>query len=150
MSTFSDILRQLRTEHGFTQKEIAKHLNISPASYSLYETGKREPKYEILEEIANFFNVSVGYLVSGEKDFIYKVYKNSDAYNRLLTLFAGSASLSDELFKQQNLKQISDNVNKNLPNTLEAHFSKDEYSSEELEEIKKYAEFLKSKRKEEE
>ena len=63
MSTFGDILKELRLKHGLTQKAVAEHLSISPAAYSLYEKGKREPKYETLEKIANLFNVSVGYLV---------------------------------------------------------------------------------------
>lgn len=71
MGEFCNILKQLRQNKGITQKELSKILGISQAAYSLYEKGQREPRYEMLEKIADFFNVSVGYLVSGEKDCIY-------------------------------------------------------------------------------
>lgn len=82
MSEFCNILKQLRQKKGITQKEIAKILGISQAAYSLYEKGGREPKYEMLEKIADFFNVSVGYLVSGQKNYIY--YKNEKKINEFL------------------------------------------------------------------
>lgn len=75
MSEFCNVLKRLREEKGITQKEIAKILGISQAAYSLYEKGQREPKYEMLEKMADFFNVSVGFLVSGRKDYIYYVSK---------------------------------------------------------------------------
>lgn len=116
MSEFCNVLKQLRQEKGITQKEISQFLGISQAAYSLYEKGQREPKYDMLEKIADFFNVSVGYLVSGKKDYIYYV-------------------------GDYNPKEIYD--------TIAAHFDGDEYTEEELDEIRKFAEFVKSKRKDE-
>jgi transcriptional regulator with XRE-family HTH domain len=63
---FSERLKQLRTNKELTQRELAKLLNLSNGSIAMYETGKREPDFNILEKIADFFNVSVDYLLGRE------------------------------------------------------------------------------------
>lgn len=60
---FDKRLKQLREETGLTQEELAKKLNISRGTYAHYETGKREPKFETLQHLATYFNVSVDYLL---------------------------------------------------------------------------------------
>lgn len=65
MNEFNKILRQLRKSKGYLQKDIADALDISAASYSLYEKGQREPKYDLLKKIADFYNVSLDYLLTG-------------------------------------------------------------------------------------
>lgn len=67
MSEFSNTLRYLRESRGLIQKEVAEALGISPAAYSLYEKGQREPKLDMLEKIADFFMVSLDYLLTGKK-----------------------------------------------------------------------------------
>ena len=59
----SDKLKELRTERNITQKEIADFLECSPNVYSRYEIGARNPSYEILIKIADFYNVSTDYLL---------------------------------------------------------------------------------------
>lgn len=56
-------LKELRIKQGMTQKEIANILGISQQAYANYETGKRQPDQEMLLQIANFFDVSVDYLL---------------------------------------------------------------------------------------
>lgn len=60
---FADILRQLREERQLSQKDIAGHLGITRQAVALYELGKREPDYRILKTLADFFGVSVDYLL---------------------------------------------------------------------------------------
>lgn len=72
-------LKNLRKEYGITQIELAKKLGISSVAISLYESGKRLPQPEILNEIANYFNVSTEYLL-GETDKRYE--KNKKNKNR--------------------------------------------------------------------
>ena len=61
-------LKELRTEKGLTQKEIAKELHIHSVTYLHYEKSEREPPLALLAEMANFFEVSVGYLLGVEND----------------------------------------------------------------------------------
>lgn len=68
---------------------------------------ERQPNFEVLETIADFFNVDIDYLLG-------RTNKTTKIIN---------------------------------PNTIAAHFDGDEYTPEELDEIKAFAEFVKSKRK---
>ena len=56
-------LRELREEKGFTQKEVAKELNIHSVTYLHYEKEQREPPLTLLAKIAKFYDVSVDYLL---------------------------------------------------------------------------------------
>jgi len=61
---FGDRLKELREEKGITQKDLGKVINISDRVIGYYEANDRFPKDEnILKMIADFFNVSVDYLV---------------------------------------------------------------------------------------
>lgn len=63
MGDFQNIFRRLRTSAGLTQVEIAEKLEISRSTIGMYETGAREPDFETLEKIADFFNVDTDYLL---------------------------------------------------------------------------------------
>ncbi|MBF0819902.1 helix-turn-helix transcriptional regulator [Streptococcus danieliae] len=56
-------LKELRTEAGLTQKEIADKLKIGQNSYSNWEKGIRTPIFPTLEKLAEFFNVPTDYLL---------------------------------------------------------------------------------------
>lgn len=60
---FKDRLKKLRKLHELTQEEVAKRLSISRPSYSRYETGEREPDFEMVKQIADFFETSADYLL---------------------------------------------------------------------------------------
>lgn len=66
MGDFNKILKILRTSKSVTQDELAKALNISRSAVGMYEKGDREPDYETLEAIADYFNVSIDYLLGRE------------------------------------------------------------------------------------
>jgi transcriptional regulator with XRE-family HTH domain len=59
----SDRLRQLREENNLLQKDIASMLNITTSAYGYYEQGKREPNTEALQKLADYYNVSIDYLL---------------------------------------------------------------------------------------
>lgn len=56
-------LQQLRHNKKLTQEELAKALDISRGTYAHYEINKRQPDYGTLHKIADFFDVSVDYLL---------------------------------------------------------------------------------------
>lgn len=62
MANFTERLRQLRDESGKTQSQIAKELGLTPQAFSYFVNG-REPNYETLGKIADYFQVSVDYLL---------------------------------------------------------------------------------------
>ncbi|MBW9330946.1 XRE family transcriptional regulator [Lactococcus raffinolactis] len=59
----SERLKSLRLESKITQKEISDKLEIGQGTYARYEKGDRKPTGEILNKLANFFNVSTDYLL---------------------------------------------------------------------------------------
>jgi len=63
MTVLSDRLKELRQERDEGQKEVAGKLRINPAALSNYENGTREPNIELLKSLANYYNVSVDYLI---------------------------------------------------------------------------------------
>ena len=63
MSVFSENLKKLRKEINFTQEELAKALNVTKSRINMYERGEREPKFEMLENIADYFNVDMNFLL---------------------------------------------------------------------------------------
>ena len=107
MAQFDKILKLLRNEKNMSQQELADALGISKSSINMYERGERQPNFEVLETIADFFNVDIDYLLG-------RTNKTTKIIN---------------------------------PNTIAAHFDGDEYTPEELDEIKAFSEFVKSKRK---
>jgi transcriptional regulator with XRE-family HTH domain len=58
-----EILKEERKKRKLTQEDIAKILNISRASYTLYETGKNTPTLENIKILADYYNVPIDYLV---------------------------------------------------------------------------------------
>jgi repressor LexA len=65
-------IKYLRAEKGISQNELAKALGLTQQAISAYENGLREPDLETLQKIADFFDVSLDYLL-GRTDI-----RNSD------------------------------------------------------------------------
>jgi len=56
-------LKELRLINNLTQKDISLKTNMPQSTYNNYENGKREPNIETLINLANYYNVSLDYLV---------------------------------------------------------------------------------------
>ncbi len=56
-------LKELRLQRGMSQLRLAMELNMNQNSISRYETGEREADYATLIKFADYFNVSVDYLL---------------------------------------------------------------------------------------
>ena len=92
---FNENLKASREKRGMTQKEV-----VAKSTYSLYESGNREPSVQTIKKIADTLNVS-----------------------------------ADDLLGLNN-----------EPHTIAAHFDGDEFTEDELDDIRAYAEFVKNRR----
>lgn len=92
MATFTQVLRRLREFKGLTQEELAKQLNITRTRLASYEQGTREPDLELLEIIADYFNVNMDFLLGRESS------KTSNDWTQILKL--------DEDWTENELKEI--------------------------------------------
>ena len=63
-------LQTLRETNRLTQRQISEDLGITQQAYSRYERGDREPDLEMLCKLADYFNVSVDYLIGHESKSI--------------------------------------------------------------------------------
>ena len=61
-------LKELRKKKGISQLRLATDLNTTQHTISRYETGEREPGIDELIKIADYFNVSVDYLIGRTDD----------------------------------------------------------------------------------
>lgn len=66
MSKFGENLKKLRISKDMTQLEVAELIGVSKSAISMYENSQREPSFEILESIADHFNVPLSSLISEE------------------------------------------------------------------------------------
>ncbi|MFC5732155.1 helix-turn-helix domain-containing protein [Cytobacillus gottheilii] len=62
-------LIKLRKENNKTQEDLAKLLGVTRPAYTAYESGKRNPDYESLIKLSEYYDVSLDFLLTGkEKD----------------------------------------------------------------------------------
>ena len=67
MSTFSNMISYLRKREGLSQAELADKLGVAKSTISMYERDERKPSFEMLEIIADYFNINMDTLVGGER-----------------------------------------------------------------------------------
>ncbi|MBQ9468652.1 MAG: helix-turn-helix domain-containing protein [Clostridia bacterium] len=70
---FSVKLKEIRKEHGLTQIDLAKKLGVASGTVGNWESGKREPDYERISQIADLFNVSVDWLLGSTSREIQRI-----------------------------------------------------------------------------
>ena len=120
---FTTRLKELLIKNNMTYRQLGDKLNIKPSAISMWNSGRSLPRIEVIEKIAECFNVSPAYLM-------------------------GWDPMSDEAIGEVFYNSMKDEPKmKRTNSTIAAHFNGDEYTEEELEEIKQFVEFVKSKRK---
>lgn len=72
---FSQRLKSLRIENGFSQREMAQQLNVAQVSYLRWEQGKTEPNINNICAICEIFNVTADYLLGNGDEFDTKPYE---------------------------------------------------------------------------
>ena len=97
---FNENLRAARERKNMTQKDVADNIGVAKSTYSLYESGNREPNVQTIKKLADLLNVSADNLLG----------------------------LNQE------------------PTTISAHFDGDDFTEDELEDIRAYADFVKNRR----
>ena len=92
MAQFDKILKLLRTEKAMSQQDLADALGISKSAINMYERGERQPNFETLESIADYFNVDIDYLL-GRTNKTTKIINP----NTMAAHFDGDEYTEDEL-----------------------------------------------------
>lgn len=105
MGEFSNIFKSLRMEAGLTQTDLSKRLKISRSAISMYECGEREPDLEILEKIADFFQVETDYLI-GRKLKDSSPFEQEASLEEIQTLIARNGKKLTLEQKQEIIKSL--------------------------------------------
>lgn len=84
MNNFKERLKILRKEVNFTQTKLANKLNYSRSTIAQYERGIRTPSINFLIEVANFFEVSLDYLMG--RSNIRMNFKNEEDVSLIKTI----------------------------------------------------------------
>lgn len=92
-----DRLRTLRLRAGKSQADIAGLLNITREAYSMYENGKRQPSFDALLVLADFYMVSMDYLF-GRTDTPAPAKETTDEERMLLSSFQTTDDRGRQLF----------------------------------------------------
>lgn len=67
-------IQKMRQVKGVSQQDVAKALGLTRQAIALYETGKREPRLETWQKLANYFGVSVPSLMGLDEITTNKIY----------------------------------------------------------------------------
>ena len=63
MADFHELLNKLRIEKGVTQEEVATAIGVAKSTFAKYDRGEREPNFETLKKIAQYFQTTTDYLL---------------------------------------------------------------------------------------
>ncbi len=81
MSHFPEELKNLRLKRGLTQAALAGELHVTQNAIFNWENGRRDPSIEMIQKIADYFQVSVAYLFA-EKESYRTVLRFLDAFSK--------------------------------------------------------------------
>ncbi|MBQ8857187.1 MAG: helix-turn-helix transcriptional regulator [Lachnospiraceae bacterium] len=81
--SYGEVLYELRTYHGYKQKDISDYLNITSQAYSNYENNKRTPDVETMYKIACFYKITIDTLIK------YRFTKQIEDSRNYGTLYRG-------------------------------------------------------------
>jgi len=97
-----DRIRILRERKGLSQKLLAYKLGMPNQSLSNYERGYREPPADVLKKLADFFEVSVDYLLGREAT----IYDKNSPRNLKEFLLGGTFLYDDVVLDEQDIEHI--------------------------------------------
>lgn len=116
MKNFSSILRHLRVSDNLTQKQLADALGLAFSTISMYERGEREPDFETMEAIADYFNVTMDYLHGKSNNVSFHNIIPLPNMNKIPLL--GTIACGEPILAEEN---IEDEIN--IPEDIHADFA---------------------------
>lgn len=157
-------IKEVRKKKGLSLQQVADAVGLGNNTISRYETGKREPKLETWQALANFFDVTVPYLqgiddkpnTGYSKDYIYKqlddAYKEKwkdstgqimgGGFDKTVDAYLKQAKIKkpskiDKTFWKTNFNFLFDN-----PNIKRLLTTKDKYNDDDIKLLLEYTIFL--------
>lgn len=108
-----EIFGKLLHEFGVTAYKVSKETGISQTTFSNWKSGRSIPKTDALQKIADYFNVSLDYLTTGEeKEGGEKYYINDE-----------TAEVAQKIFENKELRVLFDAAKDATPEDLETTYA---------------------------
>ena len=137
---FSLRLKELRENAGLSQYSFAAKFGVAQSTVGSWEAGKREPNFETMGRLADFFHVSVDYLLGRTDDPVD--YEDNDLIAQIsystLKAFDGDVKKAYAFQKQVD----KDALNEKPPKILGAAAHLDLSNPEAIEEYNNFLEYL--------
>lgn len=114
-----EIYCKLRDLRGVKDADVVRATGITKSTFSDWKSGRSEPKRDKLQKIADYFNVTVDYLMTGEETSGY--YLNEE-----------TARMAQEMFEDSDMRSLFDMKRNMPPERFKAHmeFMKNLYKQE--------------------
>ena len=119
MTTFGKNLKKARLEANLTLEELANKIGTTKSAISRYENDLRMPNGDFIKDVSDVLNVSSDYLLG--------INSKCNNINKL-------SNPSNDCYTNPKI------------DTIAAHLAANEYSDEDLQDIKKFIEFVDSKK----
>ena len=103
-----EVYCKLRDLRGVKDADVVRATGITKSTFSDWKSGRSEPKKEKLQKIADFFDVSLDYLMTGEEQNGY--YLNEE-----------TAKLAQEMFEDEDMRSLFDMKRNMPPERFKAH-----------------------------
>lgn len=105
-----EIFEQLLQKYGVSAYKVAKETGVTQSTLSDWKRGRSTPKTENMKKLADYFNVSLEYLMSGEeKEGGEKYYLNDE-----------TAKMAQDIFENKELRMLFDTARDAEPEDLQA------------------------------
>lgn len=105
-----DVFEQLLQKTGITAYKVSKETGISQTTFSNWKSGRSIPKSDTMQKIADYFHVSMEYLMTGEeKEGGEKYYLNDE-----------TADMAQQIFENKELRLLFDAARDADPDDLNA------------------------------
>lgn len=103
-----NFLKKLRKEKGITQEQLAEILNVSGRTVSRWETGNNMPDISILVYIADYYDISIPEIISGErKSEIMNEEERKEEERKIAKTMSDYATTEKEkIFKEMKLQSV--------------------------------------------
>ena len=152
-------LKDLLYKKGLTVKEFAKQIGVpSTTLYSFIQRDSQDAKIDLVMKICTGLGITLNEFVGdsevidGEEGIVFDLtdFDTEEQISLVLKKLLDEKHIKIQNSKTGETKEFSITSSSEPITTIAAHFDGDEYTEDELHEIRKFAEFLKSKRKDEE
>ena len=117
-----DIFEKLCTEKGVTPYRVCKETGLTTSTISNWKAGRYTPKADKLQKIADFFGVSIEFLMGTEEKEDSPIYYTNEE----------TAKLAQEMFEDEDMRSLFDMKRNMPPGRFKAHmeFMKNLYDQE--------------------